>query len=137
MLKRAIMILSTRSKEAIKTALAMTIAYAISLWMGWDKPYWAGFAVAVVSLATTGQSLNKGAMRMLGTLLTTVVALILIALFAQDRWLFMVFLSLYVGFCTYMMGGAKNQYFWHVCGFVVWLSVWPQAPIQKRPSRPP
>ena len=112
------MTLSTRSKEAIKTALAMTIAYAISLWMGWDKPYWAGFAVAVISLATTGQSLNKGAMRMLGTLLTTVVALILIALFAQDRWLFMVFLSLYVGFCTYMMGGAKDQYFWHVCGFV-------------------
>jgi len=112
------MILSTRSKEAIKTALAMTIAYGISLWMGWDKPYWAGFAVAVISLATTGQSLNKGAMRMLGTLVTTVVALILIALFSQDRWLFMLFLSLYVGFCTYMMGGAKDQYFWHVCGFV-------------------
>jgi uncharacterized membrane protein YccC len=110
--------LSTRSKEAIKTALAMTIAYGISLWMDWDKAYWAGFAVAVTSLATTGQSLNKGAMRMLGTLMTTVVALIFIALFAQDRWLFMLFLSLYVGFCTYMMGGAKNQYFWHVCGFV-------------------
>ncbi len=112
------MTLSTRSKEAIKTALAMTIAYGISLWMDWDKAYWAGFAVAVTSLATTGQSLNKGAMRMLGTLVTTVVALIFIALFAQDRWLFMLFLSLYVGFCTYMMGGAKNQYFWHVCGFV-------------------
>lgn len=112
------MTLSTRRKEAIKTALAMTIAYAISLWMGWDKPYWAGFAVAVISLATTGQSLNKGAMRMLGTLVTAVVALIFIALFAQDRWLFMLFLSLYVGFCTYMMGGAKDQYFWHVCGFV-------------------
>ena len=72
------MTLSTRSKEAIKTALAMTIAYAISLWMGWNKPYWAGFAVAVISLATTGQSLNKGAMRMLGTLATTAVALIFI-----------------------------------------------------------
>jgi hypothetical protein len=30
--------LSTRAKEAIKTALAMTIAYGISLSMGWDKP---------------------------------------------------------------------------------------------------
>jgi uncharacterized membrane protein YccC len=110
--------LSTRSKEAIKTALAMAIAYGIALQMDWDKPYWAGFAVAVISLATAGQSLNKGAMRMLGTLLTTVVALIFIALFAQDRWLFMLCLSAYVGFCTYMMGGAKHQYFWHVCGFV-------------------
>ncbi|MGB7067485.1 MAG: FUSC family protein, partial [Syntrophobacteria bacterium] len=91
--------LSTRTKEAIKTALAMTIAYGIALQMDWDKPYWAGFAVAFISLATTGQSLNKAALRMLGTLVTTVVALIFIALFAQDRWLFMLFLSVYVGFC--------------------------------------
>ena len=110
--------LSTRAKEAIKTGLAMTIAYGIALYMDWDRPYWAGFAVAMISLATTGQSLNKGAMRMLGTLATTVVALTFIALFAQDRWLFMLFLSGYIGFCTYMMGGAKHQYFWHVCGFV-------------------
>jgi uncharacterized membrane protein YccC len=41
--------LSTRSKEAIKTALAMTIAYGIALSMDWDRPYWAGFAVAFVS----------------------------------------------------------------------------------------
>ena len=110
--------LSTRTKEAIKTGLAMTIAYGIALHMDWEKPYWAGFAVAMISLATAGQSLNKSALRMLGTLVTTVVALIFIALFAQDRWLFMLFLSAYVGFCTYMMAGKKHQYFWHVCGFV-------------------
>ena len=78
----------------------------------------AGFAVAFISLATVGQSFNKGAMRMLGTLIAVVVALTLIGLFAQDRWLFMIFLSAYVGFCTYMMGGARVQYFWFVCGFV-------------------
>ena len=110
--------LSTRTKEAIKTALAMTIAYGIALYMDWEKPHWAGFAVAFTSLATVGQSLNKSALRMLGTLVTTVVALTFIALFAQDRWLFMLFLSAYVGFCTYMMAGKKHQYFWHVCGFV-------------------
>jgi uncharacterized membrane protein YccC len=110
--------LSTRTKESIKTGLAMTIAYGIALSMDWEKPYWAGFAVAMISLATAGQSLNKAALRMAGTLATTVVALIFIALFAQDRWLFMLFLSAYVGFCTYMMGGAKHKYFWHVCGFV-------------------
>ena len=31
------MILSRKAKEAIKTALAMAIAYAIALQMGWDK----------------------------------------------------------------------------------------------------
>jgi uncharacterized membrane protein YccC len=110
--------LSTRTKEAVKTGLAMAIAYGIALSMNWEKPYWAGLAVALISLATFGQSLNKGALRMFGTLVTTVVALILIALFTQQRWLFMLFLSTYIGFCTYMMGGAKHHYFWHVCGFV-------------------
>ncbi len=52
-------------KGAFKTALAMTIAYGVALALNWDKPMWAGFAVAVISVATTGQSLNKATMRML------------------------------------------------------------------------
>jgi len=40
--------------------------------MDWEKPMWAGFAVAFISLATVGQSVNQGIMRMLGTLLAAV-----------------------------------------------------------------
>jgi uncharacterized membrane protein YccC len=97
----------------------MIITYGIALQMDWDKPLWAGFAVAFVSLATVGQSFNKAALRMFGTLVGTVIALIFIGLFAQDRWFFMICLSAWVGYCTYMMGGAKHQYFWNVCGFVI------------------
>jgi uncharacterized membrane protein YccC len=50
------MAISRKSKEAIKTALAMTVGYGISLSLGWDKPMWVGFTVAFVSLATVGQS---------------------------------------------------------------------------------
>ena len=110
--------LSTRSKEAIKTALAMTIAYGIALYMDWEKPHWAGFAVAMISLATAGQSLNKGAMRMLGTLVGATAALTFFALFIQARWSMIISLSLYVGFCTYMLTGKKYQYAWFVSGFV-------------------
>jgi len=110
-------ILSRRTKESIKTALAMTIAYGIALQMDWDRPYWAGFAVAFISLSTIGQSLNKGAMRMLGTLLALVVSLLIIALFVQDRWLFMVALSGWIGFCTYRKGVSKRSYFWFLAGF--------------------
>ena len=110
--------LSTKAKEAFKTALAITISYGIALSMDWDNPYWAGFAVAFVSLSTVGQSFNKAAMRMFGTLVGVVVALLLIALFPQDRWLFMASLSVYVGICTYLMNGPKRQYFWNVSGFV-------------------
>jgi uncharacterized membrane protein YccC len=58
------MTISRKAKEAIKTALAMTIAHGIALSLDWDRTMWAGFAVAAISLATVGQSLNKGAMRM-------------------------------------------------------------------------
>jgi uncharacterized membrane protein YccC len=112
------MTFTTKAKEPFRVALGMVLAYAIALSMDWDNPYWAGFAVAFVSLSTIGQSFNKAAMRMFGTLAAAFFALTLIAMFPQDRWLFMLSLSLYVGFCTYMMVGPKLQYFWNVCGFV-------------------
>jgi uncharacterized membrane protein YccC len=112
------MTLSHDIKESIKTALAMTIAYGIGLQMGWDRPYWAGFAVAFISLATVGQSFNKSALRMVGTVMGAVMALTLIGLFAQQRWLFILFLSLWFSLCTYMMAGSRYQYFWFVGGFV-------------------
>jgi uncharacterized membrane protein YccC len=111
-------LLSRRAKEAIKAGLAMAIAFGVALWMGWDKPYWSGFAVVAVSLSTVGQSLNKGAMRMLGSLLAAAVALILLAIFPQDRWLAMIALSIYLAVFTYMMTGKTRQYFWFVGAFV-------------------
>ena len=116
--KRAVITLSTRAKEAIKTALAITIAMGIALWMDWEKPYWAAFGVIMISLPTAGQSLNKGAMRMLGTLVAVAVALTFLAWFPQQRWWFMAVVSLYVGFCAYMMTGRKRQYFWYASGFI-------------------
>ena len=110
--------LSTRTKEAIKTGLAMAIAYAIALQMDWDRPYWAAFAVGMISLAAAGASLRKGVLRISGTLVAGVAALTLIALFSQERWWFMIALSVYVGVCTYMMMGKKNPYFYQVCAFV-------------------
>jgi len=110
--------LSRDAKESIKTALAMTIAYGVGLQMGWDRPYWAGFAVAFISLATVGQSMNKATLRMVGTVVGAIVALTLLGLFAQQRWLFMLFLSLWLAVCTYMNTGNRHQYFWFVAGFV-------------------
>ncbi len=95
----------------------MTIAYGIALAMNWDRPYWAGFAVAFISLSTIGQSLNKGVLRMIGTLVALMISLLIIALFVQDRWWFMVTLSGWVGFCTYRKNISNHSYFWFVAGF--------------------
>lgn len=61
-------VLSAQVKAALKTALAMVLAYGVALSMDWDNPYWAGFAVAFCSLSTVGESLNKGLLRLSGTL---------------------------------------------------------------------
>ena len=55
--------LSTNAKEAIKIALAMTLAYYFAMRLQWENPTWAAISVAFISLPTAGQSLNKGALR--------------------------------------------------------------------------
>jgi len=96
----------------------MTLAYAIALAMDWDRPYWAAFAVAFVSLTTVGQSVNKAVLRITGTVMAMAVSLLIISLSAQDRWLFIVLLSLFTSLCVYMLGGQRAGYFWQVGGFV-------------------
>ncbi|KZK80729.1 p-hydroxybenzoic acid efflux pump subunit AaeB [Pseudovibrio sp. Ad13] len=112
------MFLSDRAKDSIKVGLAMVIAYAIALYMDWDRPYWAGLAVAFISLETSGQSFNKGAQRIAGTLIAAVAALLILSLYPQQRWMFMVVLSSFVLVCTYMKSTTRNAYFWNVAAFV-------------------
>ena len=106
-----LMPLSTRTKEAIKIGLAFVIAYDIALWMDWEKPEWAGMAVAICSLATAGQSVNKGVMRMCGTLVGFTATMVFIALFPQARWGFMAVVSVWVGISQYMWMGKNISTF--------------------------
>jgi hypothetical protein len=112
-------VLSDRVKAAIKTALAMVLAYGVALSMDWDNPWWAGLAVAMCSLSTVGESLNKGLLRLSGTLVGGVAALTLIALFPQDRWSFLICTSLFIGFCIFMMFGTSRSHLWQVAGLSV------------------
>jgi uncharacterized membrane protein YccC len=47
--------LSPRTKMAIKTCVAVVIAYAIALHMDWEKPYWAAWTAFSIGLATRGE----------------------------------------------------------------------------------
>jgi uncharacterized membrane protein YccC len=112
-------VLSDRVKTAIKTALATVLAYGVALSMDWGHAYWAAFAVAFCTLSTVGESLNKGLLRLSGTLLGSLAAVTLIALFPQDRWLFLIGMTIFTGFCTYMMPDNSRWYFWQVAGLSV------------------
>ncbi|MEJ2197685.1 MAG: FUSC family protein, partial [Desulfuromonadales bacterium] len=111
--------LSQRFKDAFKIAVAIVVTYAIALSQGWGTPFWAGFAVAFCGLTTVGDSLNKGLQRVFGTIFGAAIALALLALCPQDRWAFMIALSLLVAFFNYMMGSTTRWYFWFMAGITI------------------
>jgi len=123
--------LSHRTRESIKTALAVVIAYGIAFYVGWDKPFWAAFAVIMISLDTTGQSIHKAALRVLGTVVGVSAGLTFFALFPQERWGLLAVLCLYVGFGAYMIAGARRQYFWFVSTFVCLVIIIDGAPVSS------
>lgn len=110
---------SARFRDAFKLATAIVIVYAISLSQGWGTPYWAGFAVVSCGLSELGSSLNKGILRVFGTLFGAMVGLAILAIFPQDRWLFIILMNLFIALCTYMMGGTTRWYFWFMAGITV------------------
>ncbi|GAB6038594.1 hypothetical protein JCM15519_31530 [Fundidesulfovibrio butyratiphilus] len=114
----ATLALSLAAKESIKTGLAMVLACATAMAMGWNNPYWACIAVAVVSLPSVGESLMKCLQRLWGTLAGGVAALVLLALFPQERWAFLILLSLYVGLCAYKITRGRYVYVWFLSGYV-------------------
>jgi uncharacterized membrane protein YgaE (UPF0421/DUF939 family) len=110
--------LSTKAKEAIKIGISIVIGYYVALSMDWMSATWVATSIAFVSLPTAGQSIQKSAYRICGTLVAFVVGLFYLALFPQDRWLFILALTPYLFFIAYMVQGRNGQYFWFVAGFV-------------------
>jgi uncharacterized membrane protein YccC len=111
--------MSTRAKEAIKTALAFTLTYYIALKVAWLNPNWAVIAVALIALPTAGQSIQKGFNRLMGTVPACLAAFSIMSIAPQNRWLFMALACAWIFFTTYMMLRSKSRgYLWNVMGFV-------------------
>ncbi|MBE3901894.1 FUSC family protein [Vibrio parahaemolyticus] len=103
--------LSSSTKEAIKAALSIVVAICLALWFQWEKPYWAAIAVAVMALNESfAHSIHKGHNRVWGTLIGIAYALFLIGTFPQDPFLFLSFLTLFLGLCIFMSSDEKYGY---------------------------
>ncbi|WP_241796517.1 FUSC family protein [Vibrio rumoiensis] len=71
--------------------------------MGW--PHGSTAATTVMLIASTGgrrESLSKGSMRVVGTLIGAAIGLCLVGLFAQDRFSYMLSVSIIVSFIFYL-----------------------------------
>ena len=120
----------TQFQEAFKVALSMTLFFWLALWMNWDMPKYGALAIALISLDTTGASLQKGLLRVLGTTVGLAVGLVAIAWFSQDRWGNMVFLAAHLVVFTYFMLGSRYAYAWYVAAFLpplIWSTTYMHA----------
>ena len=95
---------------ATKTALSLTLAYLIPMAMGWPQPQTA--ATTVMLIAATGmvsESLQKGVLRILGTVVGAVIGLSLIALFPQDRMVYLFAVSTVVSIIIYLYNAYQGD----------------------------
>ncbi len=102
---------------AAKTTASGLIALLVSFTFNLDEPYWALLTVFIVSQPQqSGLVLAKSFYRIIGTVIGAAVALLLVALFAQERVLFLGGLALWVGLCTFGSQYARN---WAAYAFVL------------------
>lgn len=115
--------LSDGSKEAIKVGLAVSLTIFIAFSLGWERSYWG--AIAVFSIAATESYSNavvKEETRLLGTLIGIVLAVIIVALFSQNRAGYIAFLSVGLCVCTFMASHKRFGYVF-IMSFVICITI--------------
>ncbi|CAM2776973.1 FUSC family protein [Vibrio mytili] len=102
--------MNDKIKFSIKVSLSLTLAYLVPFAMGWPQASTA--ATTVMLIASTGsrrESLAKGTLRVLGTIAGAVVGLLLVGWFAQDRFLYMLSVSIVVSFIFYFRNAYRKD----------------------------
>ena len=96
---------------AIKTCLAIVIGQALALWLSWSATI---VAVTILMLQTRylGSTLDKSVLRITGAFGGAVVALVVMALFPQDRFLFIGTIALLAVIGIYIQQGSRYPYAW-------------------------
>lgn len=118
---------SVNLQQAFKLAISMTMLYWLALFMSWDLPKYGGLAIALISLDTTGASLHKGLLRLVGTAIGLAAGIFGLACFAQDSWLTLTFLACYLLVVSYFLQTSRYPYAWFVAGFLpplVWATTY-------------
>jgi len=102
--------LSDKLKFSIKVSLSMALAFLIPFAMGWSQATTAASAVMIIAaMGSVSESINKGAMRVIGTLIGAGIGMTLIALFPQERMLYLLMLSIIVTTILYALRAYKGD----------------------------
>jgi uncharacterized membrane protein YccC len=83
-----------------KVLLASVLAVWISLRLEFDQPRTALLTVAIVMQFRSGMVLTKSYYRLIGTIFGIMASFLLVAMFAQERVLFLLCMAIWIGLCT-------------------------------------
>jgi uncharacterized membrane protein YccC len=115
-------------QQAFKLALSLALFYWLALSMNWDVPRYGALAIVIVSLGTSGASIEKGILRVVGTTVGVAVGFLILSLFNDDRWATMLAFAAYITGIGYFMQASRYSYAWYVAAFVplvVWADNYP------------
>jgi len=116
-------------QEAFKLALSLTLFYWLALYMDWDLPKFGALAIVVISLSTTGASLNKGIMRVAGTGFGALAGFVLLSWFAQSPLGMLLATAIYLVFVGYFIQTTRQGDTWFNAGLLA-VAVWSSSYMQ-------
>jgi uncharacterized membrane protein YccC len=87
---------------------SVCLALYVAFWLELDNAYWAGTLAGLMCQPHLGASLRKGWFSLIGTVVGGVAAVVLTALFPQDRAPFLVGLALWAGACAFAATLLRN-----------------------------
>jgi uncharacterized membrane protein YgaE (UPF0421/DUF939 family) len=102
--------LSDKLKFAIKASLSMALAYLIPFSQGWSQASTAATTVMLIAaMGPVGDSISKGLLRVIGTVVGATIGMILIALFPQDRVMYLLVASVVVTILLYLARAYRGD----------------------------
>jgi len=102
--------LSDKLKFSIKVSISMALSFLIPFAMGWPHASTAATTVMIIAaMGSVNESINKGVLRVLGTVIGAVIGITLIAIFPQDRMLYLIYLSVITTIILYLMRAYKGD----------------------------
>lgn len=112
-----------------KTLVAALLALWIAFRLGFDSPRSSMLTVFIVAQPQTGLVLAKSFWRTVGTLAGCLATFVLVGLFAQQRELFLLAMSVWVGLCTAGAALYRNfrAYAFVLAGYTACLIGFPSA----------
>lgn len=93
---------------AVRTVMALLLAYYVSFWIQLTSASTAGICVAIVAHPQTGGTLSKAIYRVIGTLTGGTAAVVATAAFGQNRTTLLLVFTLWIAACSFTASLLKD-----------------------------